>query len=301
MIYTVTLNPAVDYTLRVKEFTAGGLNRPSDTTLSFGGKGVNVSRVLTALGIKNRALGFVAGDVGEMLESGLRRLGVDTDFVHLAEGNTRINVKITADDETELNARGPQVDEVAFARFAAQIATLADGDTLCLCGSVPPGCDADTYARLLACVKDKNLRTVVDATGDLLLNTLPYRPHLIKPNRDELCALAGRDLPDDASVLAAARDLQEKGARNVLVSLGGDGAILLTEDGAVHRRAAYRGEVRGTVGAGDSTVAGYLAALERGAGANEALRFAMAAGSATAFSDELATREAIEALLEKGE
>lgn len=301
MIYTVTLNPAVDYTLRVNGFTAGELNRPNDTTLSFGGKGVNVSRVLTALGVQNRALGFVAGDVGEMLESGLRRLGVDTDFVRLAEGNTRINVKITAENETELNAVGPMVDEAAFERLAVQVAALADSDTLCLCGSVPPGCDATAYARLLARVADKNVYTVVDATGELLLGTLAYRPHLIKPNRDELSALAGCDLPDEASVLAAARTLQEKGARNVLVSLGGDGAILLTEDGTVYRRAAYRGEVCGTVGAGDSTVAGYLAALDRGADAESALRFAVAAGSATAFSDELATREAIEALLEMQE
>ncbi len=297
MIYTVTLNPAVDYTLRVNKFTAGGLNRPTDTALSFGGKGVNVSRVLTALGVENRALGFVAGEVGEMLESGLRRLGVDTDFVHLAAGNTRINVKIMAENETELNAVGPTVDAAAFGQLAAQVATLADGDTLCLCGSLPPGCDADTYARLLSCVKDQNIRTVVDATGEVLLRTLPYRPYLIKPNRDELSALAGWELPDDTSVLAAVRNLQKKGARNVLVSLGGDGVLLLTEDGKVHRRAAYRGEVRGTVGAGDSTVAGYLAALEQGADANEALRVAVAAGSATAFSDGLTTRKAVETLL----
>lgn len=301
MIYTVTLNPAVDYTLRVKELTAGDLNRPTDTALSFGGKGVNVSRVLTALGVKNRALGFVAGEVGEMLESGLHRLGVDTDFVHLAAGNTRINVKITAENETELNAVGPTVDAAELGRLSMQVAALADGDTLCLCGSLSPGCDTDTYARLLACVENKTVRTVVDATGDALLKALVYRPYLIKPNRDELAALAGRELPDDESVLAAARNLQEKGARNVLVSLGGDGALLLTEDGTVYRRAAYRGEVRGTVGAGDSTVAGFLAALERGADADEALCFAVAAGCATAFSDGLATREGIEALLEKGE
>lgn len=298
MIFTVTCNPAVDYTLRVNKLSAGELNRPTDTALSFGGKGVNVSRVLAALGTPNRALGFVAGEVGEMLESGLHRFGVDTGFVHLAAGNTRINVKITAENETELNAVGPTVDAAAFERLTAQIAALAHGDTLCLCGSLPPGCDADTYAHLLACVKDKKIRTVVDATGEVLLCALPYHPYLIKPNRDELSALAGRELPDDESVLAAARVLQEKGARNVLVSLGGDGALLLTEDGAVVRRAAYRGTVRGTVGAGDSMVAGFLAALERGADAEEALRFAVAAGCATAFSDGLATREAVEALLE---
>ena len=301
MIYTVTLNPAVDYTLWMKELTTGELNRPTDTALSFGGKGVNVSRVLTALGVKNRALGFVAGEVGVMLESGLHRMGVDTDFVHLAEGNTRINVKIAAGEETEINAPGPRVNKDALARLAVQVSALADGDTLCLCGSLPQGCKADTYAWLLSCVAHKNIRAVVDATGDTLLCALPYRPYLIKPNRDELAALVGRELPDDESILSAARELQEKGARNVLVSLGGDGALLLAEDGEVYRRAAYRGKVRDTVGAGDSTVAGLLAALERGATVDEVLRYAVAAGSATAFSDGLATREAIEALLENDE
>lgn len=301
MIYTVTLNPAVDYMMRLKTLTTGELHSTADTTLSIGGKGINVSRVLTALGVPNRALGFVAGEVGEMVESGLRHMGVATDFIHPAQGNTRINVKITADTETELNAVGPTVDAAAFEKLAAQVSALSDGDTLCLCGSVPPGCGADTYARLLARVVDKKVYTVVDATGELLLQALAYRPHLIKPNRMELSALAGHDLVDDDGVLAAAKSLQEKGARNVLVSLGGDGALLLTEDGATYRRAAYRGTVRGTVGAGDSTVAGYLAALSRGADAQEALRMAMAAGSATAFSDSLATREAVEALLAKDE
>lgn len=300
MIYTVTLNPAVDYTLRLKEFSVGAINRPTETKLSFGGKGINVSRVLTALGVENRALGFVAGEVGRMLESGLRRLGVDTKFVNLAAGNTRINVKITAETETELNAVGPTVDAAAFERLALQVAELADGDTLCLCGSVPQGCGTDTYARLLALVADKNVYTVVDATGTVFLAALPYCPNLIKPNRDELAALVGRDLPDEATVLAAARELQEKGARNVLVSLGVDGALLLAEDGAVYRREAYRGEVRGTVGAGDSMVAGFITALERGADVSEALRFAVAAGSATAFSDGLATRGDVEALLANG-
>ncbi len=297
MIYTVTLNPAVDYTLRMEEFSVGNLHRPSQTSLSFGGKGINVSRVLTALGTPNCALGFVAGDVGRMLESGLRRLGVDTDFAYLAEGETRINVKIAAGEETEINARGPWVDTAAFDRLIARVAAIADGDTLCLCGSLPQGCASDAYARLLAQIAERDVYTVVDTTGEALLCALAYRPYLIKPNRDELCALAGRALPDEESVITAARELQQKGARNVLVSLGGDGALLLTEDGMVIRREAYRGEVRGTVGAGDSMVAGYLAALERGADAREALRFAVAAGSATAFSDELATREAIESLL----
>lgn len=300
MIYTVTLNPAVDYTLWLKELSAGVLNRPTDTALSFGGKGVNVSRVLTALGVNNRALGFVAGAVGDMLESGLRRQGVDTDFVHLASGETRINVKITADEETELNACGPTVDAEAMAQLTAQVATLADEDALCLCGSLPPGCGTETYAHLLAQVADKRVYTVVDATEEALLKALVYCPYLIKPNRDELCALVGRELSDEGSVLTAARELQTKGARNVLVSLGGDGALLLAEDGAIYRQEAYRGEVRGTVGAGDSMVAGFLAALEHGADARETLRFAVAAGSATAFSDGLATRESVDMLLANG-
>lgn len=296
MIYTVTCNPAADYTLWVKEFTTGELHRPTDTALSFGGKGVNVSRVLTALGVSNRVLGFVAGDVGNMLEDGLRRMGLDTDFVHLASGQTRINVKIAAQTETGLNAVGPMVDAAAFEVLSAQVAALADGDTLCLCGSVPQGCGADTYARLLALVADQNVRTVVDATGDLLLGALPFRPFLIKPNLDELRQLVGYELTDADSLLTAARTLQEKGAQNVLVSLGEDGALLLTEDGNVYRRAAHRGVVRDTVGAGDSMVAGFLAALDRGEDLEGALRLAVAAGSATAFADGLATRADIDAL-----
>ncbi len=297
MIYTVTLNPAMDYTLQVDKLATGELNLPISTALSYGGKGVNISRVLTALDVPNRALGFVAGDVGLMLENGLRRMGIDTDFVHLVSGETRINVKIIAQTETQLNARGPRMDAVAFEQLKAQLSALTEGDTLCLCGSLPQGCEVDVYAQLLRCIEGKGVRAVVDAAREALLNALAYRPYLIKPNRDELASLVGRSLPDEASVLAAARELQEKGARNVLVSLGGNGALLLAQDGSVYRQSAYRGTVNGTVGAGDSMIAGFLYALEQGADMAEALRVAVAAGCATAFSDGLATYESIEMLL----
>ncbi|MBQ4611924.1 MAG: 1-phosphofructokinase [Clostridia bacterium] len=301
MIYTVTCNPAVDYTVHLSSFATGQLHRPTHTALSFGGKGVNVSRLLTALGVNNRALGFVGGEVGEMLENGLRRMGLETDFIHLTDGNTRINVKIAADTETELNATGPAVDEAAFAALQKRVAALQNGDILCLCGSLPRGCVTDAYARLMQCVSDKAVRVVVDATGQALLATLPYCPYLIKPNRDELSAIVGRDLTDDAAIVEAARDLQMRGALNVLVSLGGDGALLLTQDGEIYRQAAFDGEVVSTVGAGDSMVAGFIAASAWGYPTSEALRFAAAAGGATAFCDGIATRDAIEMLLAKGE
>ncbi len=301
MIYTVTVNPAIDYTLHLSSYVLGDTNRATDSALSFGGKGINVSRVLTSLGVANRALGFVAGDTGNMLESGLHHLGVDTDFVYLPQGQTRINVKLCGEQETEINGIGPTVDKASMKALTSRLLSLKSGDVLCLCGSLPPGCQTDFYADLLAAVADHDVMTVVDTTGDGLLATLPYHPILIKPNRAELCALAGRELPDAAAVVAAAKELQAKGACQVLVSLGGDGAILLTADGEVFYRAAYSGTVRSTVGAGDSMVAGFVAASVCGLPAEEALRVAVAAGCATAFADELADREGMEKLLAKDE
>ncbi len=296
MIYTVTLNPAIDYTLYTPSLTLGGTNRATGGSLSFGGKGVNVSRVLTALGVDNRALGFVAGETGEMLARGLHSLGVDTDFIRLSAGDTRINVKLCGERETEINAVGPTADKTALETLTKQISVLKSGDVLCLCGSLPRGCGVDTYENILCLVAGRGVCTVVDATGECLLRALAQRPTLIKPNRAELCALVGRELPDEASVVAAAKDLQARGAQNVLVSLGGDGAILVTADGVYHR-AAFDGEVRGTVGAGDSMVAGFVAAWICGDNPQAALDYAVAAGCATAFADGLADRAGIETLL----
>ncbi len=295
MIYTVTLNPAVDYTLLVASFTLGETNRATDSALSFGGKGVNVSHVLTALGAENRALGFIAGETGDMLERGLQSMGIDTDFIRLPSGSTRVNVKLCSEQETEINAVGPIVDNMALKALTKQISALPSGDMLCLCGSLPRGCAPDVYAQLLKAAGDRPV--VVDATGAALLATLPYHPLLIKPNRAELCALVGRELPDEESVVAAAEELQTKGARHVLVSLGGDGAILVTADGEVLRRTAFDGEVRGAVGAGDSMVAGFIAAYSRGETPAVCLDYAVAAGCATAFADGLADRAGVETLL----
>ncbi len=295
MIYTVTANPAVDYTVQTPTLSLGETNRVTATSLSFGGKGINVSRVLTALGVPNRALGFVAGETGNMLEGGLRRLGLDTDFIRLSAGATRINIKLCSEQETEINATGPVVEKADMEALTKQLAVLKNGDVLCLCGSLPPGCGMDFYAELL-----QNLRgvmTVVDTVGEALLATLPYHPLLIKPNRAELCALVGRDLSDEASVVAAAKELQAMGAQNVLVSLGGDGAVLVSAGGDVLRRKAYCGEVRGTVGAGDSMVAGFVAAYVRGEASEVCLDYAVAAGCATAFVDGLADRAGVETLL----
>ncbi len=301
MIYTVTANPAIDYTIATSSLMLGATNRAVDSVLSFGGKGVNVSRVLTALGVDNRALGFVAGDTGKLLERGLQRLGVDTDFIHLPAGQTRINVKLCGERETEINGVGPMADEASLKALTSRLLTIKSGDVLCLCGSLPQRCKTDFYADLLAAVAARDALTVVDAAGESLLAALPYHPTLIKPNYTELCELVGRELPDEDDIADAAKELQTQGAQNVLVSLGGDGALLLTADGAVLRRRAYRGTVRGTVGAGDSMVAGFVAATVRGDTPADCLTYAVAAGCATAFADGLADRAGIENLLAKGE
>ncbi|MGM9648049.1 MAG: 1-phosphofructokinase [Eubacteriales bacterium] len=297
MIYTVTLNPSVDYILRTPPLEKGEVNRTMGEEMLYGGKGINVSVILSRLGVSTVAMGFVAGFMGDALIEMVRQEGVDSDLIPLKEGNTRINVKLWGSDGviTEVNARGPVIDCEAMETFYRKISRLADGDTLVLAGSVPDSLPRDIYRQILERISGHGVRTVVDATGDLLLNVLAYRPFLIKPNRVELEEVVGRSLPDDAAIEEAARQLQDKGARNVLVSLGGDGALLVDEDGAVHRAPAMCSKAVYTVGAGDSMVAGFLAGVDRGY--EYALRLGTACGSATAGSAGLATREAIESLL----
>ena len=297
MIYTVTFNPALDYVVRMDALTLGQVNRTVSEDVQLGGKGINVSWVLRELGHENVALGFVAGFTGKAIEDGLAAKGVATDFIHLPAGLTRINVKLKAGEETEINGKGPDISAEALEELLCKLDALGEGDVLVLAGSIPASMPSDVYESILARLEGKKVLCAVDATRDLLVNVLKYKPFLIKPNNHELGEIFGRVLTTDEEIRECAEKLQQQGARNVLVSMAGDGAMLLDENGGCHRLAAYKGKVKNSVGAGDSMVAGFLAGyLDTGDYAH-ALRVGSAAGSATAFSDVLATWPEIETLL----
>ena len=297
MVYTVTFNPAIDYVVHTGEMKLGMTNRSEREEMYFGGKGINVSIVLRELGVDSKALGFTAGFTGEAIEKGLADMGIDTDFVRLENGNSRINVKIKSEEETELNGQGPDIDDDAVAALFEKLETLRDGDTLVLAGSIPSSLPADIYERILAKLAGRDIRTVVDATKDLLLNVLKYKPFLIKPNNHELGEMFGVALSTDADIEKYARKLQGMGARNVLISMAGDGAMLIDETGEKHRCGVCKGTVKNSVGAGDSMVAGFTAGIQNG-DYEYALKLGTAAGGATAFSDGLAQKEKIAELLE---
>ena len=296
MIYTVTFNPAIDYVVHTKEMIFGATNRSLKEEIYFGGKGINVSIVLKELGIASKTLGFTAGFTGEAIEKGLADMGIDTDFVHLKKGNSRINIKIKADEETELNGQGPDIDEDAVAMLFKKLDTLSCGDILILAGSIPSSLPSDIYEKILQKISHKKVRTVVDATNDLLLNVLKYKPFLIKPNNHELGEMFGVDLKTDEEIEKYARKLQNMGAVNVLVSMAGDGSMLIDENGITHRLGVCKGTVKNSVGAGDSMVAGFIAGIQNG-NYEYALKLGTAAGGATAFSDGLAKKEKISELL----
>ncbi len=297
MIYTVTFNPALDYIIRIPDFAPGETNRAEGEELVVGGKGINVSFILGQLGMENVALGFLAGDTGELLRSRVEAAGVRTDFVTLPAGITRINVKLKSGQETELNGRGPDIPQASLDALLFKLDALGEGDTLALAGSIPATLPPDIYERILSRLQGRGVRFVVDATGELLRRCLPFRPFLIKPNHIELGELTGQTLSpaDHAALAGAAKTLQAQGARNVLVSLAGDGALLVAETGEVFYQKAAKGKVENSAGAGDSMVAGFLAGYAKG-GYAEALRLGAAAGGATAFSVGLATRAQIEAV-----
>ena len=299
MIYTVTFNPALDYVVRMDELALGQVNRTVSEDVQLGGKGVNVSWVLRELGHENVALGFVAGFTGKAIEDGLAAKGVATDFIHLPAGLTRINVKLKAGEETEINGKGPDISAEALEELYHKLDALSEGDVLVLAGSIPASMPSDVYESILARLEGKKVLCAVDATRDLLVNVLKYRPFVIKPNNHELGEIFGRTLTTDEEIRECAAKLQEQGARNVLVSMAGDGAMLLDENGVCHRLAAHKGKVKNSVGAGDSMVAGFLAGYLDSGDYEQALRVGSAAGSATAFSDVLATRPEIEVLLNK--
>lgn len=296
MVYTVTFNPAVDYIVHTKELKAGATNRSDSEEIYFGGKGINVSIVLSELGVKSKALGFVAGFTGAAIENGVSEKGIDAEFVHLAEGFSRINVKIKSGEETELNGQGPKIPDEAVEQLFTKLDELKDGDTLVLAGSIPSSLPSDIYERILARLDGKDIRTVVDATKDLLVKVLKYRPFLIKPNNFELGEIFGVELHTTGEIVEYAGKLHEMGARNVLVSMAGDGAVLLDENGKTHICGVCKGTVKNSVGAGDSMVAGFIAGCEK-AGYEFALKLGTAAGGATAFSEGLATKEKINELL----
>ena len=299
MIYTVTLNPSLDNIVAVENFRLGHTNRTSSELMLPGGKGINMSIVLKNLGIDSTAFGFVAGFTGEEIESRLKDSGVRTDFIHLDKGNSRINLKLKSVEGTEINGQGPEITPAAIEALMAQLAQLRKGDSLFLAGSIPVTMPDDIYGRIMEKLCEKGLNLVVDAAGKLLLNVLQYHPFLIKPNLDELGELFGVELHAGDEVIPYAKKLQELGARNVLVSMAGDGAVLLDETGKIYRAEAPDGELKNGVGAGDSMAAGFMAGwMERGE-YGHAFRMGVAAGSASAFSDYLATGEEIRQLYER--
>lgn len=297
MISTVTLNPSIDYLIEVDQFKVGVVNRTAQEKMFPGGKGINVSIVLKNLGVDNKALGFVAGFTGHEIDRLVEEHGVKSDFIELEEGLSRINVKLKSDEETEINGNGPAILDSHLKALYSQIDTLQSGDILVLAGSIPSTVPSDIYKRIMADFKERDIHVVVDATKDLLMNVLECGPFLIKPNHHELGELFGVTITTQDEVVEYAKKLQEKGARNVLVSMAGDGAVLVSETGEVLKHTGLKGEVKNSVGAGDSMVAGFIAGYIQHRSYKEAFKMGIATGSASAFSYNLATKEEVEALL----
>ena len=294
MIYTVTFNPAVDYVIHLEDIELGAVNRTESEEIFFGGKGINVSTVLSNLGAENIALGFISGFTGKAIESGLNKNGIKTDFIELENGITRINVKIKSKEETDINGQGPVISHEAISGLLDKLKVLQRGDFLILAGSIPATMPDDIYEKIMERLKDSGSNIVVDATGDLLKNVLKYHPFLVKPNNHELGEIFGAELKTREDVIPYGKKLQEKGARNVLISMAGEGAVLVSEDGQVFEEPAPKGTLINGVGAGDSMVAGFVAGWMEKKNYEHAFHMGIAAGSASAFSENLATRKEIE-------
>ncbi len=298
MIYTVTLNPALDYVMKVGALRFDDINRSKEETLYYGGKGINVSVILTRLKIENKALGFVAGFTGNELERMLKEDGIDCDFNRLKSGSTRINVKIKADTELDINAQGPDISEDEISGLLKKLDEIKEGDFLVLAGSVPSTMPADIYERILKRLDGKGINFVVDATGSLLLNVLKYKPFLVKPNHHELGDLFSVKTKTDEEIEKYARKLQKMGARNVLVSRSKDGAMLIDENGGVFKIGNAQGKLVNSVGCGDSMVGGFVAGFTEKNDYSHALRLGAACGNATAFSEGLAEKADIDRVFE---
>ncbi len=299
MIYTVTFNPSLDYIVTVEHFTCGIVNRTKKEIIFPGGKGINVSMVLQNLGHESTALGFLAGFTGKEIQRLLEEKGVEADFITVKEGMSRINVKLRSEQESEINGQGPAISPKEIAKLYEKLDALQDGDTLVLAGSIPDVMPGSMYMDIMKYLQDKKLKIVVDATKNLLVNVLQYHPFLIKPNNHELGEIFGVTIESKEDVIYYAKELQKKGARNVLVSMAGEGAVLVAEDGAIFQSEAPKGNVVNSVGAGDSMVAGFLAGYLEQESYEYAFQMGVCTGSASAFSEELATKAEVTALLDK--
>ncbi len=296
MIYTVTFNPSLDYIVTVEDFKLGLVNRTSTELIYPGGKGINVSIVLKNLGFDNVALGFEAGFTGKEIIRLLNEAGVSHDFIHVDNGLSRINVKIRSSSESEINGQGPLIDNTHIQELYKKLDKLQKGDILVLAGSIPTVMPSSMYMDIMKYLSDKEVKIIVDATKDLLVNVLEYKPFLIKPNNHELGEIFGVELKTRDEVVEYAKKLKEMGACNVLVSMAGEGAVLVAQDGSVIKSKAPKGKVKNSVGAGDTMVAGFIAGYLTSNDYKEAFKTGVCAGSASAFSDKLATREEVEAL-----
>lgn len=299
MIYTVTFNPSLDYIVKVNNFKLGAVNRTTREDIYAGGKGINVSIVLSNLGYKSKALGFTAGFTGNEIERRVNEKGIDSEFIKLNEGLSRINVKMKSNEESEINGNGPNITKEALNKLFSKLNTLESGDILVLAGSIPSSLPSDIYEKIMAFLKDKNIKIVVDATKDLLLNVLKYNPFLIKPNNHELGEMFNVELKNDDEIIYYGKKLLDMGAENVLISMAGDGAIFLSKNGEVFKSGVPKGVVKNSVGAGDSMVAGFIAGYLKENDLNKAFKMGVATGSASAFSEELATKDEVENLLKE--
>lgn len=293
MIYTITFNPALDYIMVVPSCRNGEVNRTESEKIMAGGKGINVSIVLNNMGVENTALGFISGFTGGAIENILADMNCKTDFIKLDNGFSRINVKIKSDTETEINGQGPDISDSAVKKLYEKLDSLNDGDTLVLAGSIPSSLSDSIYCEIMDYLKDKKLNIVVDATKDLLVNVLKFKPFLVKPNNHEIGEIFGVELKTRSEVVPYAKKMQEMGAKNVLVSMAGEGAVFVGENGEVYESEAPKGKLVNSTGAGDSMVAGFLAGYMEKQDFMYALKMGLSAGSASAFSENLATKEEV--------
>ncbi len=294
MIYTVTLNPSLDYVINCTKVLPGKINRSENENYFAGGKGINVSKVLNILGKKSCAMGFVAGFTGGFIEKSLSDEKIECEFVHLKSGNSRINVKIKSREETDINGRGPIIENEEIEKFLSSLERIKEGDFLVLAGSVPKNLGENFYEKILEKVRTKDIRVVVDAERNLLADCLKYMPFLIKPNNFELEEIVGEKLDTTEKIVEGAKKLREMGARNVFVSRGGDGGVFVSEKDEVFCCDSPKGKVLNTTGAGDSPVAGFISEIEESGDFEKAFRMGISSGSATSFSEGFPTKEEIE-------